>query len=265
MPDSPRPGAGWRSRLPLFFALLRRELSERYQGSVLGWAWALVQPLAQLAVLTLVFTHLLPARAHGGLLPYAAFLALGLWPWQLFANAVARASGALTGNASLLGKVPVPPSLFVATRVLASQLPDLLGLVLVLALILVFGVALDLSGLPVVLLALAVLSAWTLSAALLVAVVQVFVRDTEQGVSQLLMLGFFLTPVLYDRNQLPMAASLLLAWNPLAAPIEAIRAALTGTSPPWLAFGASAAASVVALWIAIAVFRRARPHLEDFL
>jgi lipopolysaccharide transport system permease protein len=66
-------------RWPLLAELLRRELTERYQGSLLGWAWALLQPLAQLAVLSLVFTHLLPARASGGTLPYAVFLALGRW------------------------------------------------------------------------------------------------------------------------------------------------------------------------------------------
>jgi ABC-type polysaccharide/polyol phosphate export permease len=252
-------------RWPLLAELLRRELTERYQGSLLGWAWALLQPLAQLAVLSLVFTHLLPARASGGTLPYAVFLALGLWPWQLFANAVARANGALTGNASLLGKVPVPPMLFVFSRVLASQLPDLIGFVLVLAVILLLVSGLSVAGLPVLLLALAVILAWTLALSMAVAVIQVFVRDAEQGVVQLLTLGFFLSPILYDRSQLPTPAAFALAFNPLAAPIETARAALTGAPVPWLILGLSALASALALWLALTLFRRARPHLEDFL
>ncbi len=64
----------------VFRELLRRELEERYRGSLLGAAWLLLLPLLQLAVLAWVFGHLMPARAHGGELPYAAFLALGLWP-----------------------------------------------------------------------------------------------------------------------------------------------------------------------------------------
>src|SRR3546814_11138564 len=62
----------------VFLALLRRDLSERHQGSLLGIGWNLLQPLLQLAVLSLVFTHLLPARSATGHVPYAAFLALGL-------------------------------------------------------------------------------------------------------------------------------------------------------------------------------------------
>lgn len=253
------------SRFPLFAELLRRELSERYQASALGWAWALLQPLLQLAVLSLVFGRLLPSRGGTGPWPYAVFLALGLWPWQTFANAVARAVGALTGNAALLGKAPVPPALLVLVRVVGSAIPDLAGLVLVLAAVAGLGLELHPGGLPVALLALAVLLAWALALAFLAALLQVFLRDVEHAVGQLLMLGFFLSPVLYPRSQLPPAAAAWLAWNPLAAPIEALRAALGGGAPPWMAFGASAAAAVVALWASYGLFRRARAQLEDFL
>lgn len=249
---------------PLLAELLRRELSERYQGSLLGWGWALIHPVAQLAALSLVFTHLLPARP-GGALPYAAFLALGLWPWQLFANAVARANGALTGNAALLGKVPISPLLFVVSRVLASQLPDLLGFAAILVVILAWLDGLDLIGLPLLLPALATLLLWSLVISILVAVVQVFARDTEHGTGQLLMLGFFLSPVLYDRSLLPPSIAWPLALNPLAAPIETVRAALTGASPPWPALAISLLAAIAALYLALRLYRRARPHLEDFL
>lgn len=253
------------NRRAVFRELLRRELGERYQGSVLGLLWTLLLPLGQLLVLSLVFTWLLPARAGGGALPYWAFLALGLWPWQLFANAAQRGCTALTDNAALIGKVALPQGLYVATRVTAAALPDLLGYALVLVLVAAFGIALDPAGLPVVLIALAVILAFALAAALLLATLQVFLRDTAQVVAQLLMLGFFLSPVLYDRRQLPGSVAAPLGWNPLAPPIEAVRAALTGADVNWVAFGAAAAAAVLALWLAHGVFARARPHLEDFL
>lgn len=249
----------------LFRELLRRELSERYQGSLLGPLWALLLPLAQLAVLSLVFTFLLPARAHGGQWPYAVFLALGLWPWQLFANQVQRGCTALTDNAALIGKVALPHGLFVLARAAGAALPDLVGYALVLAIIAVFDLPLVLSGLPVVALALAVILAFGLAAAFALSALQVFLRDTAQVAAQLLMLGFFLSPVLYDRVQLPAPLARVLGWNPLAPPIEAIRAALAGAEIAWAAFGASAAVAVVALWLARGLFRRTRPHVEDFL
>jgi lipopolysaccharide transport system permease protein len=256
---------GRSNRRAVFRELLRREFGERFQGSVLGVGWPLLLPVGQLLVLSLVFTWLLPARGTGNALPYWAFLALGLWPWQLFANAAQRGCTALTDNAALIGKVALPQGMFVLARVVASVVPDILGFGLVLALVALLGHGLLPEGLPIALLALAVILAYALAAALLLATLQVFLRDTSQVVVQWLMLGFFLSPVLYDRRQLPEPLAAVLGWNPLAPPIEVLRAALTGGEVAWAPLGAAAAASVVALWFARGIFSRARPHLEDFL
>jgi ABC-type polysaccharide/polyol phosphate export permease len=249
----------------VFRELLRRELEERYRGSLLGAAWLFVLPLLQLAVLAWVFGQLLPARAHAGQMPYAAFLALGLWPWNLFANAANRGVTALTDNAALIGKVAVPHALYVDTRVAASVAVDLAGFVLVLGVLWAFGVALEPLGLPVALVALAVVAVYALAVARLLAVLQVFLRDIATLTGQLLMLGFFLTPVLYDRSLLPGAAAGWLALNPLVAPVEAVRAALSGGEPDWAALAVSLAVGLLLLALANRFFRRARSHLEDFL
>lgn len=249
----------------VFRELLRRELEERYRGSLLGAAWLFVLPLLQLAVLAWVFGQLLPARAHGGQMPYAAFLALGLWPWNLFANAANRGVTALTDNAALIGKVAVPHVLYVDTRVAASVAVDLAGFALVLGVLVAFGVALEPLGLPVVLVALAVVAVYALAVARLLAVLQVFLRDIATLTGQLLMLGFFLTPVLYDRSLLPGAAARWLSLNPLVAPVEAVRAALSGGQPDWAALAVSLAVGLLLLALANRFFRRARSHLEDFL
>lgn len=249
----------------VFRELLRRELEERYRGSLLGAAWLLVLPLLQLAVLAWVFGHLLPARAHGGALPYAAFLALGLWPWNLFANAANRGVTALTDNAALIGKVAVPHGLYVDTRVAASVMVDLAGFVLVLGVLLAFGLDLDLSGLPMAAAGLAVLALYAFAAARLLAVLQVFLRDIATVTGQCLVLGFFLTPVLYERSLLPAAAARWLGFNPLAVPVETVRNALSGGGVDWLALGVSALLGGALLVFANVFFRRARSHLEDFL
>src|SRR5688500_17435133 len=154
----------------VFRELLRRELDERHRGSVLGAAWLLLLPLLQLAVLAWVFGQLLPARAGDGRLPYAAFLALGLWPWNLFANAVARGVTALTDNAALIGKVAVPHALYVDARVAGAGVVDLAGFAVVLVALPLFGVELAWRGLPVLLPALATIALWGLAAARALAV-----------------------------------------------------------------------------------------------
>lgn len=249
----------------VFRELLRRELEERYRGSLLGTAWLLLLPLLQLAVLAWVFGQLLPARAQSGDLPYAAFLALGLWPWNLFANAANRGVTALTDNAALIGKVAVPHRLYVDVRVVASVLIDGIGLLLVLAVLLAFGIDLSPAGLPAALAALAVIGVYALAAARLLAVLQVFLRDIAAVTGHVLMLGFFITPVLYDRDLLPATAAKWLGLNPLAAPVEGVRRALAGQAPDWLALAGSLALALALLWLASALLRRARSHLEDFL
>lgn len=251
--------------LPVLIALLRRDLGERVQGSLLGFFWLLLQPILQLAVLSLVFTHLLPARTDTGAVPYAAFLALGLWPWQMFANAVQRATSALTDNAAVIGKVAVPHTLYVLARVFGALLPDLLGFALVLGTLDLFVWPLSAGGTPLLLLALTGIGMWTLAASFTAALLQVFLRDVAFAIAQLLILGFFLSPVLYARDQLPAGFARLLGFNPLAAPIETVRAGLLGQSPEWVPLGASMAAALVALYLALALYQRASPQIEDFL
>jgi lipopolysaccharide transport system permease protein len=249
----------------VFRELLRRELEERYRGSVLGVAWLVLLPLLQLAVLAWVFGHLLPARANAGTLPYAAFLALGLWPWNLFANAANRGVTALTDNAALIGKVAVPHRLYADVRAAASVVIDLVGFALVLVALRLIGVELHVARLPAALAALAVIGMFALAAARLLAVLQVFLRDIATLVGQLLVLGFFLTPVLYERSLLPAAAAHWLVFNPLVVPVESVRHALEGAPVDWPALALCAVLATVLLVLATALFRAARSHLEDFL
>lgn len=248
----------------VFRELLRRELGERFRGSLLGAAWLVLLPLLQLAVLAWVFGELLPARMPSDL-PYAAFLALGLWPWNLFANAVNRGTVALTDNAALIGKVAVPHGLYIDVRVAAAVLLEAGGLLLVLLALGLFGLPLRAGGLPAALAGLAVLALYAWSIARVLAVLQVFLRDIAAAIGQLLTLAFFLTPVLYDRRHLPELAQSVLAFNPLAVPVEVVRDGLSGAAVDLPALALSAAGAGLCWLLARALLARARPHLEDFL
>lgn len=250
--------------LSVFRELLRRELGERYRGTLLGGGWYLVLPLLQLAVLAWVFGSLLPARANTTA-PYAVFLALGLWPWSVFANAAGRSATVLVDNAALLGKIAVPHEVYVHARVASSVIVDLAGFVLVLLVVMLFGVRFDPLGIPAALAGLAVMLVFALGVSRLLAVLQVFLRDTATAIGQLLSLGFFLSPIVYDRSQLPVAAQQALALNPFVAPIEAVRHGLLGQPVPWPALAISAVVALLAWLLATWLAARTRAHLEDFL
>ena len=251
---------------PVLRELLAREWRERYQGSLLGAGWLALMPLAQLAVLAFVFGTLLPARGSAGALPYPMFLALGLFPWLLFANAVNRGVTAYLDNAGLIARVPLPASIYVHARVLASVTVALAALLLVLGVLAAFGRRLAAAAALAAAVALGVLVAMALALARIAALLQVFVRDLAAAVGQLLGLGFFLAPVLYERAQLPASTAAALGWNPLVAPLEAIRRGLSGQGElPWGALLASAAAAALLLAGSVMLQRRAGRHLEDFL
>ncbi len=255
------------SHRAVFVELLRRDLSERYQGSVLGAGWWVISPLLQLAVLSIVFGALLPTRATAGDVPYPVFLALGLWPWLLFANAINRASGAYVENAGLIGKLPLPISLYVKARMASSMLIDLLGLMLVIVIVIFFCAKVSISMLPLAALGLLILIVMALALGKIVAIVQVFIRDVAVIIAQLLTLGLFLAPIMYPRDLLNPSLAKIIGMNPLTAPIEAIRIAFV-PSPiafDWRALFGSAIIAALCLLFAQWLQQRARPHIEDFL
>ncbi len=101
--------------------LVRQDLRQRFTGNILGAAWAVLAPLLQLLVFAVVFVQIFKARVPGlDERGYVAFLALGMWPWFAFSEAVARGVSALTDSAGLLAKVAVPTWDVVTARVTAS-------------------------------------------------------------------------------------------------------------------------------------------------
>src|ERR1700682_6540939 len=99
----------------LLYEFTRREIDNRYAGSVSGLAWTIIQPLAQLAIFAFVFTQVfragVPAEYPG--VSYTAFVAVALWPWIMFSEGIQRAMNAITGNAGVIRKVALPNRLFV--------------------------------------------------------------------------------------------------------------------------------------------------------
>jgi len=253
-------------RLALHF--VRREVRNRYLGSFSGGLWALLQPLIQLAVYSLVFIYVFRAPVPGGANApgYVPFLVMGLWPWNAFADAVGRATTVIQDNAALIGKVALPREVLVFATVMATFLVQAVGFCVITIALSLFGVSIDFLGLPLALATFAQLAVLALGFALLFAAVQVFVRDLAAALPQLLMLWMFASPVFYARASLPERYQGWLDWNPLTHYTETFRAALLDMG------SISATGSLAALGVAIVAlalgrlcFRRLEPHFEDFL
>jgi ABC-type polysaccharide/polyol phosphate export permease len=252
-------------RLALHF--IRRDIRNRYLGSFSGGVWALIQPLIQLAVYGFVFVYVFNAKVPGANAPgYVPFLALALWPWTAFAEGITRATTAIQDNAALIRKVAVPREVLVFAAVAASFLIQGIGFIAIIVALRVFGVPVDLLGLPLVVAAFAQMFVLALGFAFLFSAIQVFVRDLSAALPQLLMLWMFASPVFYARQSLPEKYQAFMGFNPFTHYAEFFRGTLLHMPTPPLTSDVIALIGAVAvLVIGWFVFRRLNPHFEDFL
>jgi lipopolysaccharide transport system permease protein len=232
---------------------LQRELRNRFVGTGLGLYLSLIHPFLQLGVYTLMFSVVFRAQlAELNGRSFVLFFALGLWPWLMFREGVGRATQSIVNNASLVSKIAFPRELLVYTAVTVPFLIHLVGFVLVMGLLAVFGEPIALIGVPswcVLIVGWYVLS---LALGLVFAAVQVYWRELDHLLETVWMLVFFLTPIFFSLSQVPAALKPWLAANPLAYVFTRLRDVLFNGKPLWLT------TDFVFLGIAIVAFVAAR-------
>ena len=174
----------------LLYELVWRDLVLRYRGSVLGFAWTLLNPLLFMAVYTLVFSVFLRNGVHA----YPLFLLSGMVPWLWVSTAISQAVTSILDGRSFVGKTLRPTELLVIVPVLSNGLNFLITIVLLFFVSLALGVNViwALAFLPLLVV---IQLCITLGFALLSATLNVFYRDFQQIVAYLLMAFIFLTPI----------------------------------------------------------------------
>jgi len=246
----------------LFSNLFRRDLQAKYKGSMLGVVWSLLTPLLLMAIYFVVFSKILATR-FSGIDNYALFMLTGLACWTFIASALPNASVSMLSNANLIRKVRFPRQL-VPLSVVGTHVVAFAAMLLVVAVVNAVKLpgnrlwellALPFAALLVLLIA---------GLALAVAAANVLFRDVEHLVNSLLLPLFFLTPVIYPLDERapglgdhPDAIALLHWLNPLAPPINAVRATLFDAQAPALGDAVyTVVAAVVSLALGALVFRR---------
>ena len=251
----------WRYRSLLFF-LVWREIKVRYAQTVLGAAWAVLQPLLTTVVFTVIFGRF--ARLPSDGVPYPLFALAALVPWTYFNTAVSGASNSLLANTSLITKVYFPRLIIPAAPVLAALLDLAVSLVALLALMVIYGVYPS-AGAPVLLLPSVLMMLLTAAGVgCWLAALNIQYRDVKYVVPFLLQLWMYASPVVYSLSLVPSKYRLAYALNPLAGAIAGFRAALLGTSPPTAAeFGLSLGVAILVFAGGVAFFRRTERVFAD--
>lgn len=261
-PSAPAARWGW-----LLSSFTRREILNRYAGSVSGLAWTLLHPLAQLAIYAFVFSRIFRVGVPAGYahVDYVSFVAVALWPWIAFSEGLQRAMGSIAANGGLIRKVAFPHRLLVFASVIASCAVHLVGYLAVLLVLRAMGEPIHIFRIPLALVLIVpyMLLAAGLGAAL--AALQTLLRDVEHVVQVLLLVLFYASPILYPSAIVPEAARRWMEISPLAWYSERLREVLLQGSGLVWGDAAMALPCLVVLAAGLWVFERLSPHFEDFL
>jgi lipopolysaccharide transport system permease protein len=253
----------WGARELLFF-LVWRDVKVRYKQTVLGAAWAVLQPLATMLVFTVFLGRVAssPAAADA----YPLFVFAGLLPWTLFSNAISSASQSVVGSQNLVTKVYFPRLVIPLSAVGAALIDFVVAFAMLVVMMLWYGVAPGWTVLlvPVVLLVLVLtaVGVGTLLSALTVAY-----RDFRYVVPFGVQLWMFATPAIYIQADgvLGERARALLPLNPAYGLISAFRQAMLGGPLDWYALGVSSAVGLALLVVGCLYFRRVERGFADII
>lgn len=266
------PWVVWRHR-SLFSALLQRELRSRYSGSLAGALWLLIHPMFLLGLYALVFGLIFKVRIPQlpPDIPYVLFIGVVLWPWLAFQEALIRGTMAIQNHSALVKKVAFEHELLVYTSTLSSFIVHGTGYALVLSILGLMGYSLQWQAVLMVPWLMLVLWVIASALALVFAALQVFVRDVEQILGQVMALVFYATPILYPVTMLPQALQKWIVWNPLGHITEPIRQfwlnpqAWNELMLQWPTAVLTVTLSAALWWVCLKIFHRLSPYFEDML
>ena len=253
----------WSYRELLYF-LTWRDVKVRYKQTLLGVAWAIIQPLFTMLIATLVFGRLGGIEAHTGGIPYPIFAFAGLLPWTFFANAISTSGNSLVGSAHLITKVYFPRMIIPGAAVAAGLVDFAVAFVMLIGLMLYYKVMLTwtLLLLPVLVLLTALLA---VGVGMWLSALNVKYRDIRFALPFIVQLWMFMSPVFYPASLLPEKWRLAFQLNPLTGIIEGYRSSLFGRPINWTQLGVSTLITIVILVYASYSFRRMEKTFADIV
>lgn len=251
----------WRYR-HLAWILTERDIKVRYKQTVLGFAWAVIQPVLLMLIFSALFGHLAKIPTDGS--PYPIFVYAGLLPWIFFSNALSAAAGSLIGSVNLISKVYFPRLIIPLASIGAGLVDFLVTTSILLAMMLLYGVgwSINLLAAPLIM---AGVTLCALGIGIGLSALTATYRDFRFVVPFLLQFWMFATPVVYPVSLVPEPWRWLMLLNPMAGLVEGFRSAFLGHPFDWPSIALSLILSLGLFVVGAWYFERVERRFADIL
>jgi len=252
----------WRRR-ELLWVLTLREIQVRYTQSVLGIAWAMLQPVAIMLMFTLIFSVLLKVPSEG--VPYPIFSYSALIFWTFFSNSLGRAIPSLEANEGLIKKIYFPREFFPISSVFSSMFDLMIAFVIFLFLMLYYHIPFTLNMLYVVPLVV-IQTVFTIGVCFFASAFNVYYRDVKYALPLIVQLWLYATPIIYPMSSVPERFWKFYLLNPMTGIIESYRSVLVkGEGPQLFYVGVAAAGAVFLFVLGYFYFKRIEMSFADVI
>lgn len=249
-----------RSYKYLLLQLTQREIKSRYKQSFVGYAWVILNPLAQLMVYSFVFSVVFRFPTNN--IPYVIFLYAGLLPWGLLQGSISSATQSLVDNAALIRKVSFPREVIPYSVVLAKIVDFLVSSVILVGFMILFKVPFSITSILIIPL-FAAQFLLTTGISLMLSSFNLFYRDIQYLSNLLLMLWMYMTPVVYPLSLVPEKYVWLYKLNPMVGIIEGYRSALFNYPFEWTIIAWSAIVSLIIFALGFTIFKKSERAFAD--
>ena len=265
-----KPKSGWQfvdfkelfEYRDLFFFLVWRDIKVLYAQTILGFLWAILQPLIQIVIFTIIFGKVANVATDG--IPYVLFSTVAIIPWTYMSQAMTNSSESLIKGSHMLGKVYLPRLTFPLTPVLARLVDFLISIILLVFAMIYYGVypTWNLLLFPVFCLMMILIPA---AVGLWLSSMAIRFRDVKFAMSFAIRMLMYTAPIVYSASSIPEGYRMIYSLNPLVGVIEGFRACLLGLPMPWSYIWPGAITTVVLLFGGVFYFKRMERIIVDVI
>ncbi len=251
----------WRE---LLWQMVGREVKARYKQSVLGYFWVILNPLAQMIVMSFAFSIILRVPTNSSAnIPYSIFLFVALLPWNLFTNSLASAAASLISAGGLITKIYFPRTILVIATIIAKIIDFLFALSVLVIYMIIYQVPINWNILWVIPIFL-IQQIFTLGLSLFFSAANLLYRDIQYLLSMILLLWMYITPVIYPADMVPEKFKIFFQINPMAVFVNAYRQTILGGEPPkYSSLAVGLIVSLITLIIGFSYFKSREKIFAD--